>query len=462
MDIFGIFESTTFILLLIAGIWFTFRMKFYPLLHLGEVFRRTIGGFSEKGGKNKKGFSSFEAAATSLAGTMGTGNIVGVAAALAAGGPGAVLWMLIGALAGMAVKYAEIVLGILYRRKNTEGEYRGGPMYYLEDGLNWKHTAKFFALLCAVSAIGVGNMTQVNAAAGAIRTSSPFPFPIWLVGLGMALFCLLVSIGGTERIGKVLAVVMPVISVGYLLGCLWVIFCCRSGLPQVLAEIWRGAFGIRPAASGMLGLSVVRAVRFGLARGVFSHEAGLGSAPIAHGGADCKSPQEQGLWGILEVFWDTVVGCTTTALVLLLAAPEGLSGGLEDVRWTSEAFSRWFGAAGDWFVSISLAVFAAAALISWWFYGSQAVEYLAGEHTEKNRRWQKWYLRLYLICTVVGSAVQMSTVWKISDLLNCCMILPNLAALVLLAGKIGNPIRAKNVSANGIMQDKAKGFKSEK
>lgn len=439
MDILGIFESTTFILLLMAGLWFTFRMKFYPLVHLGEVFRRTIGGRSEKGEKNKKGFSSFEAAATSLAGTMGTGNIVGVAAALIAGGPGAVLWMLIGALVGMAVKYAEIVLGILYRRKNSAGEYRGGPMYYLEDGLNWKHIAKFFAFLCVASSIGVGNMTQVNAAAGAIRTSLPFSFPIWIVGLGMALFCLLVSAGGMKRVGKVMAFIMPVISIGYLAGCLWVIFCCRQELPMILSEIWRGAFGIRPAASGVLGLSVARAVRYGLARGVFSHEAGLGSAPIAHGGAVCQTPQDQGLWGALEVFWDTVVGCTTTALVLLLAAPEGLSGSLEDVRWTSEAFSRWFGPAGEWFVSISLAVFAAAALVSWWLYGSQAVEYLANGNLEKNRKWQKWYLGLYLAGSVIGSAVQMSTVWKISDLLNCFMILPNLAALVLLAGKIGNP-----------------------
>lgn len=208
---------------------------------------------------------------------------------------------------------------------------------------------------------------------------------------------------------------------------------------MILSEIWRGAFGIRPAASGVLGLSVARAVRYGLARGVFSHEAGLGSAPIAHGGAVCQTPQDQGLWGVLEVFWDTVVGCTTTALVLLLAAPEGLSGSLEDVRWTSEAFSRWFGPAGEWFVSISLAVFAAAALVSWWLYGSQAVEYLANGNLEKNRKWQKWYLGLYLAGSVIGSAVQMSTVWKISDLLNCFMILPNLAALVLLAGKIGNP-----------------------
>ena len=439
MDFLGIFESTTFLLLLMAGVWFTARMKFYPIVHLGEVFRRTIGGFANKDGKSKKGFSSFEAAATSLAGTMGTGNIVGVAAALAAGGPGAVLWMIIGALMGMAVKYAEIVLGILYRRKNNAGEFRGGPMYYMESGLNWKHMAKFFALLCAVSAIGVGNMTQVNAAAGAIYTSSPVHFPIWLIGLGMALFCGLVCAGGMGRIGKVTAFIMPVISLGYLAGCLWVILCCRRELPAVLLEIWEGAFGIRPMASGLMGLSIVKAVRFGLARGIFSHEAGLGSAPIAHGGAVCNSPQEQGLWGMLEVFWDTVIGCTTTALVLLLAAPEGLAGGLEDVRWTSEAFSRWFGTAGDWFVSVSLAVFAAAALVSWWLYGSQAVEYLAGGDGGKNDRWQKWYLWLYLGASVIGSAVKMSTVWKISDFLNCLMILPNLAALVMLAGKVGNP-----------------------
>ncbi len=437
MDIPCVFECPVLVRLLMAGVWFPARLKFYPLLHLKEVFRRTIGGFSAPKGEQKKGVSAFEAAATSLAGTMGTGNIVGVAAALAAGGPGAVLWMVIGALFGMAVKYAEIVLGILYRRRNSGGEFRGGPMYYMEDGLKWKHMAKAFALLCAVSAVGTGNLTQVNAAAGAIHAA--FPLPVWLVGLVMALFCLAVSNGGMKRVGKVMGIVMPVISVGYLAGCLWVIVCCYRDIPMVLAEIWRSAFGIRPAASGLLGLTLMRAMRYGLARGVFSHEAGMGSAPIAHGGADCKTPQEQGLWGMLEVFWDTVIGCTTTALVLLLAAPEGLFGGLEDVEWTSEAFSRWFGTGGEWFVSLSLAVFAAAALVSWWVYGSQAVEYLAGSDREKNQRWQRRYLIFYLVGTVAGSMVKMSLVWKISDLLNCCMILPNLAALVLLSGQIKNP-----------------------
>lgn len=439
MDFFGIFECFVLLLLLMAGIWFTARMKWYPILHIGDIFRRTIGGSSAKSGQTGKSFSSFEAAATSLAGTMGTGNIVGVAAALAAGGPGSVLWMLLGALVGMAVKYGEIVLGILYRRKNRDGELRGGPMFYMSKGLKWDRIAKGFAVLCVLCALGTGNIAQVNAAAGAVSSASAFSFPPWAVGVGMALFCWLVSKGGMGRIGKVMSVIMPVISLGYLAGCFWVILCCRGRLLPVLMQIWKGAFSLRSAASGVLGLSIVRAMRFGLARGVFSHEAGLGSAPIAHGGADCQSPQEQGLWGMLEVFWDTVIGCTATSLVLLLAAPEGLAGAFEDTQWTSAAFSRWFGEAGAWFVSISLVVFAAAALVSWWFYGSQAVEYLAGPDGEKNRKWQKWYLWGYLAAAVVGSVIRMSAVWRASDLINCCMILPNLAALVLLADQIENP-----------------------
>lgn len=431
MSLVGTFECFVLILLLMVGVWLTVRLDFLPFRHPVRLLREMADGIFEKR-KGGAGFSAFEAAATSLAGTMGTGNIAGVASALALGGPGAVLWMILGALAGMCTKYAEIILGLHYRQRGADGEYRGGPMYYLSAG-GRKVWAVIFAVLCALCGLGAGNMVQVNAAAQAVNTVLEQSIPGWVTGAVMAFVCLIVISGGTGRLGRVTAFLMPVLSLGYLAGCGWAVFQCREQLPEVLREIFEGAFGLRAAASGAVGYGMLHAVRYGLARGVFSHEAGLGSAPIAHAGADCESPHRQGLWGIFEVFWDTVVGCTATALVLLLAMrqPEWSVSSEFGGDWAASAFSIWFGEGGSWFVSASLVLFAAAAMVSWWLYGSRAVEYLTGGSGTAERV----YLLLFLAFSVAGGVVQGETVWALADILNCCMAIPNLLALVWLFPK---------------------------
>ena len=434
----GIFESFVLLLLLFTGIWLTIRLEWMPLRHPLRLLQATVGGmFREK--REGKRFSAFAAAATSLAGTMGTGNIVGVAAAIAAGGAGAVFWMIVGAVFGMCTKYAEILLGFRYRKKNEKDEYRGGPMYYLSDGLGWHTMAKCFAVLCAACGLGVGNLTQVNAAVSAVQSVTAGAVPGWVTGMAMGIICLIILSGGNKRLGKVTSFLMPVLSIGYLIGCLWIIWLCRSEVGYVICEIVSSAFSLRSAVSGGVGYGILRSMRYGLARGVFSHEAGMGSAPIVHAEASDAEPHTQGLWGAFEVFWDTIVGCTATALVILLAMrrPEwrGMTGFGAD--WIGAIFAIWFGEAGRWFIDVSLVLFAMAAMISWWMYGDRAVEFLgAGKYKAGTL-----YLLSFLSFAVLGGVLQSETIWEIADLLNCCMVLPNLLALFWLFEERGDPLK---------------------
>lgn len=439
MEFSGIFECFVLLLLLFAGIRLTLQLHWMPLRHPYMLLRETIGSLFAK--KEKKGFSAFAAAATSLAGTMGTGNIVGVAAAIASGGAGAVFWMIVGAVFGMCTKYAEIVLGFRYRKRCANGEYRGGPMYYLSEGLGWKKTAALFSVLCAVCGLGVGNLTQVNAAVSAVHVVSSGAVPGWLIGAVLGILCVMILSGGTDRLGNVTSFLMPVLSGGYLLGCLAVIWHCRSDIGEILIEIVQSAFGFQSIVSGAAGYGVISAMRYGLARGVFSHEAGLGSAPIAHTEALDADPHTQGLWGAFEVFWDTIVGCTATAMVILLVKRQPGMSVVTDFGAESvcDIFSIWFGEAGEWFVAVSLVLFAVTAMLSWWMYGDRAVEYLSG-HAGKAG---KGYLLLFLLFAVLGGVIQNRTVWKIADLLNCCMALPNLLALLWLFEDQGDPMKKK-------------------
>ena len=415
-------------LLLGAGIFFTVKSRFFQLRGLPFILRHTVGTLLKKRDETHKGgISPFQAVTTALAGTMGVGNIAGVATALVAGGPGAIFWMWVSAFFGMMTKYAEIFLAVKYRRRDGGGRFYGGPMYYMEDGLGKRWLACIFAVLCAACSLGIGNMTQVNSVSTAME--SAFHLPPWVSGAVITAVVALVVFGGVKRIAAVTEMVIPFISIVYICCAGAFLFIHRELVGSAFSLIFSEAFRLKPALSGAAGYGISRALRMGLSRGVFTNEAGLGSAPIAHAAAECKSPVHQGVWGIFEVFLDTIVVCTITALVVLTAGGGALwQGGLDGAALTSAAFASAFGSFGSKFIAISIVFFAVSAMLGWCYYGESALLYLS----RNSRAAVCAYRVVFLLCILVGATVELTTVWAVSDLLNALMAIPNIAALLLL------------------------------
>jgi len=410
------------------GLYFSIRTGWLPIRRWKLVWRSTLGGLFQGGNREEGDISPFQASATALAGTMGTGNIVGVATALVAGGAGAVFWMWVSALFGMMTKYAEIVLAVQFRVRNERGEVIGGPMYYIEKGLKQKWLAVLFACFCTLASFGIGNMTQVNAMAQTLH--SAFHVDALVTGIVSALLASFVIVGGVTRIAKVTSALIPALSLFYMVGSLLAIGLNWNAVPQAFALIFREAFSLKAAGGGVLGYAFMNALRFGVARGVFSNEAGLGSAPIAHAASKVKSPVEQGMWGIFEVFADTIVVCTLTALVILTSGVFGTEG-LDGADLTTAAFAETLGSFAGTFLSVAVTLFAFATLIGWYYYGERSVEYLC-----KRDGAVKVYRLVYLILILLGAMMELKLVWSISDTLNGLMAIPNLIALVGLSGVV--------------------------
>lgn len=414
-----------FMLILMAavGLYFTWKSRFFQFTKLGKALRHA---FTAGGQKKREGaFSPLQATSTALAGTMGTGNIVGIATAITAGGAGAVFWMWISAFLGMMTKYAEIVLAVKFREKNEAGELVGGPMYYIEKGLGQKWLAVLFAVFCALASFGIGNMTQINAISQTLHTS--FEIDPLISGIVCAVLVGFVILGGMKRIAGVASSIVPFLSVFYILGTLAAIFLNAPKIPQAFSLIFSQAFEFRAAAGGVMGYAFLQAVRFGFSRGVFSNEAGLGSAPIAHASSAEEEPAQQGLWGIFEVFVDTVVVCTLTALVILTSGMENK--GLDGADLTAAAFSQTLGNFAGIFLSVSVTLFAFATLVGWCYYGERCVGYLFGGY-----RSIMVYRCFYVLLIVAGSVMELNMVWSISDTLNGCMAIPNLIGVIGLSG----------------------------
>jgi len=428
----NLLSGAVMLLLLGCGIFLSIKSGFFQFRGLPFILRNTVGTLFRRQPEDKgRGISPFQAVTTALAGTMGVGNIAGVATALTAAGPGAVFWMWISALCGMMTKYAEIYLAVKFRKKTADG-YIGGPMYYISEGAGKKRLAALFAVLCALCSLGIGNISQVNSVSTAMSRS--FGVPTLVSGLAVAAVVALVVFGGVKRIARVTELVIPFISILYLCGAGAFLYIHRHSVVGALAQIVDCAFSPASAAGGALGYGMSRAMRFGLSRGVFTNEAGLGSAPIAHAAADCKSPKHQGVWGIFEVFLDTIVVCTVTALVLLCAG-DGLlwrQSGLDGAALTSAAFESVFGAAGGRFIALSIVFFAVAAMLGWCYYGESAVRYLAGVHGNTNTL----YRLLFILCIIPGAMGELGAVWGISDALNALMAIPNIIALLILRKQI--------------------------
>ena len=418
----------TMVLLLAVGLTMSIRTRFVQVRKLGTAIGRV--GHSIRG----TGRSSFRAVCTALAGTVGTGNIAGVAGAIALGGPGAVFWMWIAAFFGMATKYAEVVLAVRYRERGVDGELLGGPMYYMRKGLGerWRIPAALFALFAVLASFGMGNMAQVHTMVTAVQLVLPGirPEPAALViGLTAALVTAFVSWGGGKRIGRVMESLIPLAALLYIVGATAVVVVYRERLGQVLLSIFKGAVCPQAVLGGGAGIGLRSAVRWGVSRGVFSNEAGLGSAPMAHAMAEA-APEEQGLFGIFEVFLDTIVLCTLSALAILVSGipiPWGEPAGAE---LAGRAVKAVFGQGGTAGMALCLVLLAQGTLMTWLLYGERCAGYLWGAGGVQVYRW------IYLAVILLGATMELSQVWAASDLCNGLMCLPNLAALLALRKQV--------------------------
>ena len=438
-----------------TGLASTLRLRGFQLLGFRRWWKATAGVF---GSREKDAKSQTATACTALAATVGTGNIAGVATALAAGGPGAVFWMWVSAFLGMATAYAEVYLGIRYRRQSgvpgRSGESGGaggmagcGPFFYLEDGLGWGRVSVLYALFCLLASLGMGSMVQANAIGDSINYA--FSIPVPMAAVITTALAAAVILGGAKRITAAAGILIPCSAGLYFFFGGIVVLSCFERIPAVLAEIFSQALNIKSAAGGAAGYTMAQAVRFGVARGVFSNEAGLGSLAVLHGTADADArPEEQGMWAMFEVFFDTIVSCTLTALILLCMGESG--GGSAAV---ASAFAGRFGVFGGWFTAVSMALFAFSSIIAWFYLGKQAVEYVAVRLGGKGME-EKWpgrkmlgrrraaetvYTACYVASVFLGCVGQLTIVWTISDIFNGLMAVPNLLGVLFLLKEVKLP-----------------------
>ncbi len=414
------------VLLVGTGIFLTIRLRglqFRGLLHslwLALIKRKEDGAAEGD-------ISHFQALMTALAATVGTGNIAGVATAIAAGGPGALFWMWMTGLFGMATKYSEAVLAVKFREVDDFGTMSGGPMYYISKGLGWKWLGVLFAIFASIAAFGIGNMVQSNSVADAVQTT--FHIPTWITGLILAIATALVILGGIKSIGQVTGVLVPVMIVFYMGAALVIMAINYKLIPETFAMVFKYAFTPHAAIGGGLGALMRTTVRMGVARGVFSNESGLGSAPIAAAAAQTKNPVTQALVSMTQTFIDTIVVCSLTGFVIIQS---GLwNTGLDGAGLTTSAFNSSLpGNLGGIIVSIGLILFAYSTLLGWSYYGEKSLEYLFGE------KWVKPYRIVFVIVVFIGAGVKLQLVWAIADVFNGLMAVPNLIGLLALSGII--------------------------
>ncbi len=434
----------TLILLVGTGIYFTVRLNFIQFAKFGYIMKNTLGRLFEKRSNESGTLTPIQALTTALAGTVGTGNIAGVAGAISLGGPGAIFWMWVAAVFGMCTKYAEIILAVDYREINEKGDYVGGPMYYIQNGLGdkWKWLGILFSIFGAVAALGTGNMTQINTIAtsiGAVFSSfnpdisgSDMQRIYLIIGIVGAMLTILVLFGGMQRIGNVTEKLVPIMACVYIVTSIIVIATHISAIGTVFAQIIQGAFAPSAVSGGLLGVTIQKVAKAGFGRGIFSNEAGLGTAPIAHAAADVDHPVHQAIYGVFEVFMDTIVICTLTAVAILISGcADGFYGQSAGTDLTIMAFGTTFGSRlASIIIASCITLFAFSTLLSWSLYGARCMEFIFGT------RAIIVYQAIYVIFVVVGATVQLSLVWQIADTTNAIMAVPNLIAVLALSPKV--------------------------
>ena len=449
------------VLLVGTGILMTVLTKVFQISHFGYWMKHTLGSIftdrhiTKHTGTEDKSISQFQSLCTALAATIGTGNIVGVSSALIFGGPGAIFWMWIVAFFGMMTNYSENVLGIYYRKKNEKGEWSGGAMYYLRDGLGAKKGMKgvgavlavLFSLFCLLASFGIGNMSQINSIAGNMKAA--FHIPTLATGIVLMILAGLVILGGIKRIASVTEKLVPVMALLYIVGALVVCVLNINQFGAVFASIFKGAFAMKAVGGGIVGSGIKLAITWGMKRGVFSNEAGLGSSVMVHSSSNVKEPARQGMWGIFEVFADTIVVCTLTAFVVLSSGLVDLNTGevlssSEGSALVGEAFSKVFGSLGPAFIAVAILLFAFSTVLGWSHYGTKAFEYLFGSKATVI------YRVIFIVFIVFGATMKLQLAWDLSDTFNGLMAIPNLIGVLTLS-----PVVVK-ITANYV-QRKMKG-----
>jgi AGCS family alanine or glycine:cation symporter len=411
-------------LLVGTGLFLTVRLKFISFRYLPYALKLAFTPHQDESSEGD--INHFQALMTALAATIGTGNIAGVATAVVLGGPGAIFWMWVTALVGMATKYSEAILAVKYRIVDERGEMAGGPMYFLERGLNMKWLGMLFALFGAIAAFGIGNMVQSNSVADAVKAS--FGIPAIATGIVMAILTALVVLGGIKSIGRVTSMIVPFMAVFYVIGGLIVILLNIGQLPAAIAYIFEAAFGRAEAVGGGFAGAMV-AMRFGVARGVFSNEAGLGSAPIAAAAAKTDHPGRQALVSMTGTFLDTIIVCSITGLVLaiVLMNADFMKGELTGAALTTAAFTHAMGSIGGWIVSIGIILFAYSTILGWAYYGEKCATYLCGIKILLP------YRIVFVAFVAIGACLKLAFVWDFADTMNGLMAIPNLIGLLLLS-----------------------------
>lgn len=432
------------VLLVGTGILMTMLTKVFQISHFGYWMKHTLGSiFTDKHitkhtDENDQSISQFQSLCTALAATIGTGNIVGVASALLFGGQGSIFWMWIVAFFGMMTNYSENVLGIYYRRKNIKGEWCGGAMYYLRDGLGSKHGMKqigallamLFSVFCLLASFGIGNMSQINSIAGNMKAA--FGIPNIATGIVLMLLAGLVILGGIKRIASVTEKLVPFMAIFYIIGALIVCIANADQMGPAMSSIFKGAFAMKAVGGGIVGSGVKLALTWGMKRGVFSNEAGLGSSVMVHSSSNVKEPVRQGMWGIFEVFADTIVVCSLTAFTVLSSGLVDLDTGAvistaEGSALVGEAFATVFGAAGPAFIAVAILLFAFSTVLGWSHYGTKAFEYLFGS------RAIVVYRVIFIVFILGGATMSLDLAWDLSDTFNGLMAIPNLIGVLSLS-----------------------------
>lgn len=422
-----------------VGLLLSVRTRFIQIRKFGVAMKNTVGKIFDKTQAKDGSMSPFQAVCTALAGTVGTGNIAGVAGAIALGGPGAIFWMWCSAFLGMCTKFSEVTLAIHFREKNSNGEYVGGPMYYIKNGLSkkWYFLAFLYAVFGVLTVFGTGNATQVNTIVASIN-SALMSFHIidgtndkanLIFGIFIAALVAMVLLGGIKRIGQVTEKLVPFMAVLYVILALGVIIMNIEHIPAVFSEIFSGAFSPRAATGGVIG-SMFLSMKKGVSRGIFSNEAGLGTGSIAHACADTDNAVHQGMFGIFEVFMDTIIICTLTGLVILLAAPGITYGQAAGAELTISGFTSTYGSWVSIFTAVAMCCFAFSTIIGWGLYGSRCIEFLGGEKLVRP------FLVIYSFVSIVGATINLGLLWDIADTFNGLMAVPNLIALLMLSGQV--------------------------